>query len=63
MGESITKYITIVNMTEVATSYFIERQSEIPVFDTCFNCLQLMGFLQPYEKQKIPVCLKFFFFF
>ncbi len=54
-GQSVTKYVTLVNMTEVTTNYFIERQNEIPVFETSFNCLQLMGCLQPFEKQKIPV--------
>lgn len=56
MGQSVTKYVSIINMTEVTTNYFIERQNEIPIFDTCFNCLQVVGCLQPYEKQKIPVC-------
>ena len=55
IGQSITKYVTLVNMTEVATNYFIERQAEIPIFDTSFNCLQIIGCLQPFEKQKIPV--------
>ena len=55
IGQSVTKYVSIINMTEVATSYFIERQAEIPIFDTSFNCLQVIGCLQPFEKQKIPV--------
>lgn len=55
VGQSITKYVTVINMTEVTTNYFIERQNEIPIFDTSFNCLQLMGCLQPFERQKIPV--------
>jgi hypothetical protein len=39
----------------VTTNFFIERSNEIPVFDACFNCLQLIGTLHPNERQKIPV--------
>jgi hypothetical protein len=42
---------------KVKTDYFIERDSQVPVFDRSFNCLQHMGTLQPFEKQKIAVIL------
>lgn len=56
LGQTATKTFTLINMTEVKTNYFVERSStDVPPFDTCFNCLQHMGVLQPYEKVKIPV--------
>ena len=56
-GQHVTRYFTIVNMTEVKTEYSIEKNPDVPTFNRCFNCLQHMGTLGPFEKQKIPVIL------
>lgn len=57
IGQNVTKYFTLVNMTEVKTTYFVEKNDDVPVFDRSFNCLQHMGTLQPHERQKIPVII------
>ena len=56
MSQSITRYITLVNTTEVRTEYLIEPSDNVPPFNRAFKCLQHMGVLQPFEKHKIPVC-------
>jgi hypothetical protein len=58
IGHSVTRYVTVVNMTEVKSDFFVERDSQVPVFDVSFNCLQHMGTLQPFERQKIAVIIK-----
>jgi hypothetical protein len=63
-GKSVTKYFSVVNMTPVKTTFFIERIKNIPKFDCCFSCQQENGVLLPYETQKIPVIsFKTFFYF
>ena len=55
IGHSMTRYFNVVNMTEVKADFFVERDSQVPVFDISFNCLQHVGSLGPFEKQKIAV--------
>jgi hypothetical protein len=59
IGQNVTRYFTLINMTEVKTTYFVEKNESVPLFDRSFNCLQHMGTLQPHEKQKIPVSIRY----
>ena len=61
-GQTVTRYFSLVNLTEVKTNYFIERQTEHSQFDTCFNCLQQMGSVEPFGKVRIPVRSQLTFF-
>ncbi|RNA28727.1 coiled-coil domain-containing protein [Brachionus plicatilis] len=55
IGQNLTKFFTIINMTEVQTDFFIEKEIELTPFDRAFNCSQHIGTLLPYEKQKIAI--------